>query len=68
MLVFPTVDGSVIAGPTAHDQADKTDWSVRPSRSPACAAEAARLLPALEHAEPIATYAGCGPRGAAATT
>ena len=30
VLVFPTVDGKVIAGPTAHDQEDKGDWSVRP--------------------------------------
>ena len=29
VLVFPTVDGKVIAGPTAHDQEDKDDWSVR---------------------------------------
>ena len=30
VLVFPTVDGKVIAGPTAVDQHDKSDWSVRP--------------------------------------
>ena len=30
VLVFPTVDGKVIAGPTAVDQEDKDDWSVRP--------------------------------------
>ena len=29
VLVFPTIDGKVVAGPTAHDQEDKTDWSVR---------------------------------------
>ena len=29
VLVFPTVDGKVVAGPTAHDQEDKDDWSVR---------------------------------------
>ena len=63
VLVFPTVDGRVIAGPTAHDQADKTDWSVRPESIAGVRREAARLLPALEHAEPIATYAGLRPAG-----
>ena len=29
VLVFPTVDGKLVAGPTAHDQRDKRDWSVR---------------------------------------
>ena len=31
VLVFPTVDGKLVAGPTAHDQRDKRDWSVRPA-------------------------------------
>jgi glycerol-3-phosphate dehydrogenase len=30
VLVFPTLDGKVVAGPTAVDQEDKADWSVRP--------------------------------------
>ena len=30
VLVFPTLDGKVVAGPTAVDQEDKDDWSVRP--------------------------------------
>ena len=30
VLVFPTIDGKVVAGPTAVDQEDKGDWSVRP--------------------------------------
>src|SRR5205807_2081973 len=30
VLVFPTVDGRVVAGPTAVDQTDKDDWTVRP--------------------------------------
>ena len=28
--MFPTLDGKVVAGPTAVDQEDKDDWSVRP--------------------------------------
>ena len=31
VLVFPTIDGKVVAGPTAVDQEDKDDWSVRPA-------------------------------------
>ena len=30
VLVFPTLDGKVVAGPTAVDLEDKDDWSVRP--------------------------------------
>ena len=63
VLVFPTVDGRVIAGPTAHDQADKTDWSVRPESIAGVRRAAARLLPELEHAEPIAAFAGLRPAG-----
>ena len=31
VLVFPTIDGKVVAGPTAVDLEDKGDWSVRPA-------------------------------------
>jgi glycerol-3-phosphate dehydrogenase len=30
VLVFPTLDGKIMAGPTAVDQLDKDDLSVRP--------------------------------------
>ena len=33
VLVFPTLDGKVAAGPTAVDLEDKHDWSVRPEAS-----------------------------------
>ena len=36
VLVFPTVDGKLVAGPTAHDQDDKHDWSVRRRRQRRC--------------------------------
>lgn len=58
VLVFPTVDGKVVAGPTAIDQRDKGDWSVRPEAVDEILPQAASLLPALDGAEPIATYAG----------
>ncbi len=46
VLVFPTLDGKVAAGPTAHDQEDRGDWSVRPEAAreilPKAAARPAR--------------------------
>jgi glycerol-3-phosphate dehydrogenase len=63
VLVFPTVDGKVVAGPTAVDQDDKADWSVRPHAREEIAPKASRLLPELEGAEPIASYAGLRPAG-----
>jgi glycerol-3-phosphate dehydrogenase len=63
VLVFPTVDGKVIAGPSAHDQDDKADWSVRPDAAGEVLPKARRMLPSLEGAEPIAAYAGLRPAG-----
>jgi glycerol-3-phosphate dehydrogenase len=63
VLVFPTIDGKVVAGPTAHDQEDKTDWSVRADAREELLAGARKLLPALEGAEPVASYAGLRPAG-----
>jgi glycerol-3-phosphate dehydrogenase len=63
VLVFPTVDGKVVAGPTAHDQDDKSDWSVRPEAREEVLGRACTMLPALEGAEPVASYAGLRPAG-----
>ena len=63
VLVFPTVDGKVVAGPTAVDQADKHDWSVRGEASDAIMPKAIAMYPPLAHAEPIAAYAGLRPAG-----
>ena len=63
VLVFPTVDGKVVAGPTAHDQEDKSDWSVRPEARGEVLGKARTMLPELEGAEPVATYAGLRPAG-----
>jgi glycerol-3-phosphate dehydrogenase len=63
VLVFPTVDGKVIAGPTAHDQEDKLDWTVRPEAAEEVLPKAQVMFPALEGAEPIAAYAGLRPAG-----
>lgn len=63
VLVFPTVDGYVIAGPTAVDGDDKDDWSVRPGARDEILPQAARMWAPLEGAEPIAAYAGLRPAG-----
>jgi glycerol-3-phosphate dehydrogenase len=63
VLVFPTVDGKVVAGPTAHDQDDKDDWSVRAEARDEVMAKAVAMVPALEGAEPIFAYAGLRPAG-----
>ena len=63
VLVFPTVDGRVVAGPTAVDQEDKDDWSVRPQARDEILPKATAMWPALEGVEPIAAYAGLRPAG-----
>jgi glycerol-3-phosphate dehydrogenase len=63
VLVFPTVDGKLVAGPTAHDQEDKHDWSVRPAAREEILGRAGELVPALRRTRPIAAYAGLRPAG-----
>lgn len=63
VLVFPTVDGHVVAGPTARDRLDKSDWSVEPDAAELILAKALRMHPPLEGREPIAAYAGLRPAG-----
>ena len=63
VLVFPTLDGKVVAGPTAVDLDDKDDWSVRPEARDEILAKAVQQYPALEGLEPIASYAGLRPAG-----
>jgi glycerol-3-phosphate dehydrogenase len=63
VLVFPTIDGKVIAGPTAVDGADKRDRTVRAEAREEVMAKARIMWPPLEEAEPIASYAGLRPAG-----
>jgi glycerol-3-phosphate dehydrogenase len=63
VLVFPTLDGKVVAGPTAVDQEDPDDWSVRPEAREEIMPKAAAMHPPLASAEPIAAYAGLRPAG-----
>jgi glycerol-3-phosphate dehydrogenase len=63
VLVFPTLDGRVVAGPTAVDLTDKGDWSVRPEARDEVVPKAVAQLPALQGLSPVATYAGLRPAG-----
>ena len=63
VLVFPTLDGKVVAGPTAIDQEDPDDWSVRPQAARGDPAEGGAMFPPLAAAEPIFAYAGLRPAG-----
>jgi len=63
VLVFPTLDGKVVAGPTAVDLEDKTDWTVRPEAAEEILGKAVAQFPALEGLEPISSYAGLRPAG-----
>jgi glycerol-3-phosphate dehydrogenase len=63
VLVFPTVDGHLVTGPTARDREDKDDWSVEPDAAATILARAVPMFPALEGREPIAAYAGLRPAG-----
>jgi glycerol-3-phosphate dehydrogenase len=63
VLVFPTVDGKVVAGPTAVDQEDHEDLAVRPEARAAILPKAAAMFPPLADLEPIFAYAGLRPAG-----
>jgi glycerol-3-phosphate dehydrogenase len=63
VLVFPTLDGKVVAGPTAVDQEDKDDWTVRSKARDEILPKAMAMYPPLEHAQQIAAYAGLRPAG-----
>jgi glycerol-3-phosphate dehydrogenase len=63
VLVFPTLDGRVVAGPTAVDQEDKRDWSVRAGAREEILSKAAAMWPAIEGAEQVGEYAGLRPAG-----
>ena len=63
VLVFPSLDGHVIAGPTAREREDKDDWSVEADARELILSRAARMFPALALAEPVGAYAGLRPAG-----
>lgn len=63
VLVFPTLDGRVVAGPTAVDREDKHDWSVRPGARDEVIAKAIEMHPPLAGARQVGAYAGLRPAG-----
>ncbi len=63
VLVFPSIDGMVIAGPTAIDGSDKDDWSVRAEAWEEVMGKVVRACPPLDGADPVASYAGLRPAG-----
>jgi glycerol-3-phosphate dehydrogenase len=63
VLVFPTLDGRTVAGPTAVDLEDKHDWTVRAEAREDVLAKAVAMHPPLGGHEPIAVYAGLRPAG-----
>lgn len=58
VLVSPTVYGNVMVGPTAEDIEDRTDTSTTERGLAFLTTKAHQLMPALEHEEITATYAG----------
>jgi glycerol-3-phosphate dehydrogenase len=63
VLAFPTVDGKVVAGPTAVDQEDPDDLAVRPAARAEILPKATAMYPPLADLEPIFSYAGLRPAG-----
>ena len=63
VLVFPTLDGRVVTGPTAVDLEDKTDWSVRPEAADEIIPKAVQQYAPLDGLSPISSYAGLRPAG-----
>ena len=63
VLVFPTIDGKIVARPTAVDLADKRDWLVRPAARGGIVSKAVALWPPVADAEPVFAYAGLRPAG-----
>ena len=62
VLVFPTVDGHVVAGPTAHrPRRTSDDRSVRAQALAEIRAKVDAMLPGL--GEPVHAYAGLRPAG-----
>ncbi|HEY4427241.1 MAG TPA: FAD-dependent oxidoreductase [Solirubrobacteraceae bacterium] len=63
VLVFPTVDDHVIAGPTARERTDKHDWSVEADAQELIVERARRMWPAIDDSELRGSYAGLRPAG-----
>jgi glycerol-3-phosphate dehydrogenase len=58
VLVFPTIERLLIAGPTARERQDKRDWSVEPDAAELILPRATCMHPPLQRATQIGAYAG----------
>lgn len=58
VLVSPTVDGNIFAGPTAVDQTDKRDTEVTQAGIDALRRQAIRSVPSLDFRSVITSFAG----------
>lgn len=63
VLVFPTVDREIVAGPTAREREDKHDWSVEADARELILGRATRAYPPLARAAQVGAYAGLRPAG-----
>jgi glycerol-3-phosphate dehydrogenase len=63
VLVFPTVDREIVAGPTAREREDKHDWSVEADARELILSRATAMYPPLAGAAQIGAYAGLRPAG-----
>lgn len=62
MLLFPTLSGHVVCGPTAEDQTDRqSPPAVDPIVTQALVLKAEKLMPELNHASIVLNYAGLRP-------
>jgi glycerol-3-phosphate dehydrogenase len=63
VLVFPTIDGELVAGPTARERIDKDDWSVESDAAELILERARAMYPPLSRARRVGAYAGLRPAG-----
>jgi len=66
VLVFPTVERLIVAGPTAREREDKRDWSVEADADELIEPLARRIYPPRARAERAGAYAGLRPAGRSA--
>ncbi|HYB23432.1 MAG TPA: FAD-dependent oxidoreductase, partial [Solirubrobacteraceae bacterium] len=63
VLVFPTLDGMLVSGPTAREREDKRDWSVEDDARELILTRALPMYPGLADARELTAYAGLRPAG-----
>lgn len=61
IIVWTTVYGNVVVGPTAVDQTDKTDRSTDKATVERLRRHAEKVIPSLRHATVLGTYSGLRP-------